>query len=220
MDPKLFFKTIIPILSMKNTCLLCLSSPEGDSNYYSQLMNLKREGSDENFFNVIECFKICKACRKLDRVTQIKCDHIKNTAHWLSQPKMTELKTLYKASPEDAIREFGGIVISDHMPALVKDHVMKAFSLPVVDTVSTPPMLITTCDPSGAGPSMLSISTGYQNAAGEFVVSNLDPAKGRIILFSFIYDRLCRSWLQLCRSWYPSKDTMLLPARVLHAPVG
>ncbi len=59
-DHKLFFKTIVPILSMKNTCLLCLSSPEGDSNYYSSLLNLKREGSNENFFNVIECFQICR----------------------------------------------------------------------------------------------------------------------------------------------------------------
>jgi len=29
-DPQLFYKVIVPILSMKNTSLLCLSSPEGD----------------------------------------------------------------------------------------------------------------------------------------------------------------------------------------------
>lgn len=67
-DPKLFFKTIVPILSMKNTALLCLSSPEGDSNYYSALMNLKRDdGSNEPFFNVINCFQICAKCLKLGK---------------------------------------------------------------------------------------------------------------------------------------------------------
>jgi len=97
-DPKLFFKTIVPILSMANTSLLCLSSPEGDNNYYSQLMNLKRPDQTP-FFNVVNCFQICQKCLKLERVKQIECTHVKSTAHWLSSRKIRELKTLYKARP-------------------------------------------------------------------------------------------------------------------------
>ncbi len=157
---------------MKNTCLLCLSSPEGDSNYYSALLNLKREGSNESFFNVIECFQICKACQQLDRVTQIKCTHVKSTAHWLSSRKIQELKTLYKASPEDAIREFGGIVVSDYLPALPKEGIHKTFALPRYIPLAPPPYVFTTCDPSGGGPSMLSIASAYFNPAGDIVVRN------------------------------------------------
>jgi hypothetical protein len=156
---------------MKNTSLLCLSSPEGDSNYYSALMNLKREGTNDPFFNVIECFQICKKCMKLERVKAIKCTHIKSTAHWLSSRKIKELKTLYKASPEDAIREFGGIVVSDYLPALRKEEIASAFQQEHVTTLSPPKFIFTCCDPTGGGPSMLSLASGYYNNQGDVVVS-------------------------------------------------
>lgn len=168
-DPKLFFKTIVPILSMKNTSLLCLSSPEGDSNYYSSLMTLKRPDGT-SFFQVVECFQICKACRKLERIKQIQCNHVKSTAHWLSSRKIKELKLLYKASPEDAIREFGGVVMSDHLPAFRKEEVHRAFQQPPVTIQHKPPFVFTCCDPSGGGPSMLSIVSGYYTAYGDVVV--------------------------------------------------
>lgn len=155
---------------MKNTSLLCLSSPEGDSNYYSGLMNLKREGTNEPFFNVVECFQICAKCRKLDRVKAIQCTHVKSTAHWLSSRKIKELKTLYKASPEDAIREFGGIVVSDYLPALRKEEIEVAFKSPAEVTLAPPSFIFTCCDPTGGGPSMLSIASGYYNNMGDVVV--------------------------------------------------
>lgn len=102
---------------MKNTSLLCLSSPADDANYYSSLMGLKKEnGSD--FFNVVNCFQICGPCQKLPREKQIFCQHVKSTTPWLSSRKIRDLKALYKSSPEDAIREFGGVVMSNHLPAL------------------------------------------------------------------------------------------------------
>lgn len=166
----MFFKTIVPILSMKNTSLLCLSSPEGESNYYSALMNLKRPGSDESFFNVVECFQICPNCLKLERTKQILCTHVKNNCHWLSSRKIKELKTLYKASPEDAIREFGGIVVSDHLPAFRKEEVTAAFSAGRTCTLAPPKYIFTCCDPTGGGPSHLSLASGYYNSMGDVVV--------------------------------------------------
>jgi hypothetical protein len=139
---------------MKHTSLLCLSSPEGDANYYSELMNIKHENG-EDFFVVINCFQICERCQKLgknffvffyffltrnknaDRVKAMQCKHVKSTAHWLSSRKIRELKQLYKASPEDAIREFGGIVVSDYKPALRKEEVDAFFkSIPLIRTHS------------------------------------------------------------------------------------
>lgn len=173
-DPSLFFKVIIPILSMKATSLLCLSSPEGDSNYYSGLMNLKKDNGD-SFFNVINCFQICAKCLKLERVKQINCTHIKSTAHWLSSKKIRELKQLYKASPEDAIREFGGIVVSDYKPALRKDEIERFFKMPPVETISPPSYIFTACDPNGGGPSHMSIASGYFSKLGDLVVSTSPP---------------------------------------------
>jgi len=173
-DPKLFFKTIIPIISMKNTALMCLSSPEGENNYYSILMNFKREGTDEPFFHVVNCFQICKKCLKLERAKQINCTHVKNTAHWLGSRKIRELKTLYKASPEDAIREFGGVVVSDHLPALPKEEIARTYKEGLSHVTTAPPQFIfTCCDPSGGGPSHMSIASGYYDRNGDVVVSKI-----------------------------------------------
>ena len=170
-DHKLFYKTIVPILSMKNTALLCLSSPADDSNYYSTLLGLKRPNGDD-FFNVVNCFQICKACQKLEREKQILCTHVKSTTPWLSSPKIKDLKILYKTNPEDAIREFGGMVMSDHLPALCKDEIARAFAQERVTTMSPPKYIFTSCDPTGGGPSQLAICSGYYTMFNDFVVSS------------------------------------------------
>jgi uncharacterized C2H2 Zn-finger protein len=155
---------------MKNTALLCLSSPEGESNYYSGLMQLKKKNGDP-FFHTLDCFQICPRCLKLDRVKAIQCTHVKSSAHWLSSKKIRELKELYKASPEDAIREFGGVVVSDYKPALRKEEVAKCFKAPRIRTEVPPAILFTMCDPNGGGPSHMSIVTGYFAKNGDAVVS-------------------------------------------------
>jgi len=161
---------------MMNTSLLCLSSPEGDSNYYSGLMNLKKTNG-EPFFNVINCFQICEKCLKLERTEQIKCTHVKSTAHWLSSKKIKELKQLYKASPEDAIREFGGMVVSDYKPALRKEEVQRCFANDRVPTTHRPAYVFTACDPNGGGPSQMSIVSAYFDSLGRLVVSNYQVNK-------------------------------------------
>jgi hypothetical protein len=181
-DPQLFYKVIVPILQIMNTSLLCLSSPEGDSNYYSGLMNLKKTNGDE-FFNVINCFQICKKCLKLERTEQIKCTHVKSTTHWLSSKKIKELKQLYKASPEDAIREFGGIVVSDYKPALRKEEVQRCFEQPRVPLRNRPAYVFTACDPNGGGPSQMSIVSAYFDTLGRLVVS--------VFLITFLKEIIC-----------------------------
>lgn len=193
-DPALFFKTIVPILQMTKTSLICLSSPEGDSNYFSGLMNLKRDNGD-SFFNVINCFQICARCMKLDRVKAIQCKHIKSTAHWLSSAKTRELKLLYKASPEDAMREFGGIVVSDGKPALPKVEIEKCFASERIMTETAPPFIFTAVDPSGGGPSHMSICSAYFSRGGELIIIGLDSEAVRddreeYMLISRHYERL------------------------------
>ena len=169
-DPNLFYKVIVPILSMKNTALVALSSPEGGGNYFSTLLELtKPDGS--LFFQVVDCFRICTACLKLERVKAIECKHIADTPHWLSGPKIAELKTLYKSNPEDALREFGGISVSNHKPALNKDDVNRLFAGATFVPQSAPTLIFTTCDPNGGGPSQMSLASAYFMPDGRLVVS-------------------------------------------------
>lgn len=158
---------------MKNTVILLLSSPEGESNYFSGLMNAT-DSKGKLFFNVIICQQICEECQKLERIKQIECNHVPNPAPWLSSKKMRELKLLYKANPEDALREFGGLVISNYKPALRKEEVQQMFSAEPVLITTTPPYIFTACDPNGGGPSQMSICSGIFLGTGEFVIVGLD----------------------------------------------
>ncbi|MBX9637236.1 MAG: hypothetical protein K2Q45_06765 [Nitrosomonas sp.] len=111
---------------------------------------------------------------KLDRAKAILCRHIKSTAHWLSSRKINELKQLYKASPEDAIREFGGIVVSDYRPALRKEEIADCMRMESFITTHPPSYIFTACDPSGGGPSQLAIVSGYFTKLGDVVIIGMD----------------------------------------------
>ena len=111
---------------------------------------------------------------KLERVKSIRCTHVKSSAHWLSSRKIAELKQLYRADPETAIREFGGIVMSDYRPAFRKEEIQRCFKMEPFTTVHPPSFIFTSCDPSGGGPSQLAIVSGYFTKLGDFVVIGLD----------------------------------------------
>ena len=172
-DPALFFKTILPILQMKNTALLALSSPEGNDNYYSRLINLRDETTGEPFFRVKNCFMICEACRKLEKEEQIKCTHVKQTAHWLSSKKGARLRSLYSADPSTAIKEFGGIIDDSYNPCFAREDVELCFGLaPYNSRSSAPGLIVIACDPNGGGPSELALCSAYFAAEdASFVVS-------------------------------------------------
>lgn len=194
---ELIFKTIIPILSMKKTALMCLSSPGDEENHYSKMLTLKKEDDPTvNFFRVLECAKICKACRKLERVRQIACNHIRSSEHWLSDRKIRELRPLYKLRPEDAIREFGGLVISNNLPAFRKEEIARMFAAAPYDTLAPPPFVFTCCDPSGGGPSMLSVVSGYYTGVDTVVVKTLaflPPSRLAGVLFLLSCSHCCAS---------------------------
>lgn len=205
---ELFFQVIAPILSMANTALMGLSSPLGEDNYMSALMGVKLDNG-EDFFVTLNCFRICKSCKKLERSKAIKCTHVPNTPHWLSAGKIKELKMLYKARPEDAMREFGGLIISNNKPALCKDEVKACISGERVVVTGCPPYIFTACDPNGGGPSQMSLASGYFDDFGNLVVCHLGAGHGALLLTTTrSLWRLTRSPLPMIgRSVFSSTDT-------------
>jgi len=157
---------------MKNTALIGLSSPGDSANFFSKLLKLTvNDESDELFFRVIDCLLICKACQKLEKSEQLKCEHVKSGAHWLSKNKSKRLKRLYKANPALAIRELMGSVMDDHDTCFDRHDILRVFDLPHVDITSTPKHIYVSCDPSGGGASKMAITTGYYDDELNFVVS-------------------------------------------------
>lgn len=160
---------------MKNTCLFALSSPEGNDNYFSKLINLKVDG--KSLFRHVQCQMICEECRKLEMEEQIFCNHVKQTPHWLSSKKGARLKLLYLADPATAIKEFGGIIQDNFVPCFPRDLIHQMFSNPTYLTESTPEYVFITVDPSGGGMSQLAICSGYYTLDGSYVVKPIFPFK-------------------------------------------
>lgn len=169
-DPALFYKTILPILQMKNTSLLALSSPEGNENYYSQLLGLQDDKGDP-WFKVVRLEMVCGECKKGDRAKQLACNHVRHTAHWLSKRKFARLKKLYEHAEGTALREFGGLAISDHIPCFHSRDIEIAFSANRVVTQTAPGVIFMAADPNGGGPSHMAVTSGFFDGALNFVVS-------------------------------------------------
>lgn len=68
---------------MSQTALLALSSPEGNENYYSQLINLKDKHGDP-WFRIVDLVMVCDECKKGDRSKQLSCNHVKHTVSTFS----------------------------------------------------------------------------------------------------------------------------------------
>ena len=117
---------------------------------------------------------ICEACRKLeDKQEQIKCNHVKQTAHWLSARKGNRLISLYKTDPSTAKGEFMGIIDDDFAPCFDKKDIDRLFSAPPWNIPFTPKYIYVAVDPNGGGPSQMAIASGYWDTSGNFVVSIL-----------------------------------------------
>jgi len=147
-DPDLFYKTIAPILQMKNTSLMCLSSPEGDENYYSQLMNLVNPKTGKLFFKIYKAHMICERCKKLSPDRAILCTHVKQTAFWINKKKSEMLRLLYSTDPTTAMKEYGGVSISNFLPCFRKEEIQWAFEGELHNTLSVPPFIFIACDPN------------------------------------------------------------------------
>ena len=157
---------------MKNTSLFALSSPEGSQNFFSKLINLKVNG--EPFFRICDCQMICEDCRKLEQEKQILCNHVKQTAKWLSSKKGQRLKLLYGADSATVAKEMMGLIADDYLPCFPVELINEMFEAPPKMTTSTPEYVFITVDPSGGGVSQLGICSGYYDDDLNFVVSYLN----------------------------------------------
>lgn len=168
-DPNLFYKTIVPILQLKNTSLLALSSPEGNENYYSQLLNLKDEHGNP-WFKVVNKKMVCAECQKGDRAKQLSCSHVPKTEEWLSNRKFERLKALYANAKGTAIQELLGMAVSEFVPCFNTDDIDACFTAPRVLTKTSPGWILIGLDPTGQGPSKLGIAAAYVTTHGHIVV--------------------------------------------------
>ena len=71
-DPGLISEVIVPLLSMQQSCLLCISTLLESGNHYSRMFELK-DPLGEPLFETIQISLVCDDCLKTDHLS---CAHI------------------------------------------------------------------------------------------------------------------------------------------------
>ena len=85
MDKKVFFEVVVPLLGVKHTAVLAISTPDDEFNYYTQLLEL-------GLFKVIKIGLTCEACEAMG----LACTHkIRRLPHWKTMSKSNNSIIIY-----------------------------------------------------------------------------------------------------------------------------
>lgn len=63
MDPAVFNQIVLPIFEMRNALLICISTPLGADNFYSELMDLTDPVTNEYVFHRVRVVPLCEECQ-------------------------------------------------------------------------------------------------------------------------------------------------------------
>jgi hypothetical protein len=109
MDPQVFYEVVVPLLGLRETAMIAISTILDPSNFYTKLVDMK-DAEGNGLFDVQKFELVCPACRKTE--TPWKCTHMTETMPpWLSEDKHTKIRNFL---PQELIgRETMGITMSD-----------------------------------------------------------------------------------------------------------
>ncbi len=161
MPIKMFHEVIVPLLELETTALICISTPQDSSNFYSMMFEMVDQGG-EKLFNQIQISMVCEDC-KLTAHPE-KCTHMKHLLpKWKSGGKQDMVRQIYGDNTEDMLRESMGVTTNDSA-AIFQDDWLKVF----VDRSpytprNIPSFVFCACDPNGGGNSQMAIVSLYQD---------------------------------------------------------
>lgn len=103
--PKKFFGTVItPVVGMERTCMIALSTIQGQDNYYSQLLNLRDETTGRPFFNIYKFNLACDACIASNQAKT--CEHrLDELPEYLAPAKQLQIRQILRQIGLDAALE-------------------------------------------------------------------------------------------------------------------
>ena len=73
MDTKVFYEVIVPLLEVENTALICISTPQDDMNFYSEMFTMSTPDG-KPLFHTLEVSLVCEECKKTDHPE--RCPHM------------------------------------------------------------------------------------------------------------------------------------------------
>ncbi|KAK3289990.1 hypothetical protein CYMTET_2593 [Cymbomonas tetramitiformis] len=189
LDEAVFTEVIVPLLNVRDTALLAISTPLDENNFYSTLLRMKEPNSDEPMFYVLEVTLICPACA--ERGVKDVCEHRRELLPpWKSDHRREEMtRMLFESQPQMYMQEQLGIPSGADACCYDRESLVR-FATRVryhVDTSTVNPigqnvyMAIDTC---GGGNNMMAIVSGYLTVQHDLVMGR-DGMWGAGILRAF-----------------------------------
>ena len=171
MPIKMFHEVIVPLLELETTALICISTPQDSSNFYSMMFEMV-DMAGEKLFNQINVSMVCEDC-KLGAHPE-NCTHMKHLLpKWKSGGKQDMVRQIYGENTADMLRESMGVTTNDSA-AVFDDEWLHIFATrPVYSPVNTPRFVFVAVDPNGGGSSQMAIVSMYMDA-NNFAVCGIE----------------------------------------------
>lgn len=175
LDKDVFTEVIVPLLGVKNTTLLAISTPLGDENYYSAMLKMKRPNGVP-LFNTVEVRLMCQKCKEEGKT---ECPHSDGLPPWKTGDRQKLVQQLMENDKAMFMREQLGIVTSAnscafHVPSI---HTLGCETNYVEDNeIKTPDTVYIVIDPCGGGASGMAIISGVVNNSGKLFLIGADTA--------------------------------------------
>lgn len=205
MPIKMFHEVIVPLLELETTALICISTPQDSSNFYSMMFEMV-DAAGEKLFNQIQVSMVCDDC-KLGPHPE-KCTHMKHLLpKWKSGGKQDMVRQIYGDNAKDMLRESMGVTTNDNC-ALFQDEWIKQFTdRSLYAPGSTPRVVFVACDPNGGGSSQMAIVSLFQDQ-NNFAICGLEShaVKGHGEIRN-----LLETHVRAVRATFPSSFIIFIP---------
>lgn len=155
---------------MDGSCLIAISTPLTEANFFTKLISFKDPEDGELFFKTLHIGLICKNClKKTDIVEMSKCPHqLHKLPPWKTGDRQERLRIIseHHDSAARGLRENYGIAQDTYLTVLPRDPIMSVFSDDRIiankhSKLDNPSFIVMAIDPNAGGDSETAIVSGY-----------------------------------------------------------
>ena len=167
-DVQMINEVVLPLLSVRSSVLLCISTLLETSNHYSRMFTLKTPNG-KPLFETMQISLVCAECLRTPNPE--RCNHrVADMPRWLSSQKMETIRALMADDPAMLLRESMGVSAETTTRAFNETHIAQFIARPRTAPARRLSHIYVSVDPAGGGSSNFAISSICLSETGSVVV--------------------------------------------------
>ncbi len=141
-------KVVVPLIVMRNSVLIAISTPDGEDNFYSVLLE-KKDAEGNMIFKVLAVGLACTGCKNRGMAAQ--CTHETRTKPAFHDPEAAKIQKMMVGDQTYAAEQMGVINKSGKSWTFDPAAVEAAFAIPRVKVEGSGGVVFLSVDPAGGG---------------------------------------------------------------------